>query len=97
MFCESDYTTSNAELTKNNIEEFGYDTQIPEQYKGLQMRNNSELRKLVDFTPSGDVDTSFRTRLIAYVIEKYNDCLRNITDMELKNFITILRMQLKKL
>ena len=78
MFCESDYTTSNAEWTKNNIEQFGYDTHMPEQYRGLQMRNNSELRKLVDFSTYGaDVDTSFRTRLIAYVIKKYNYFILN--------------------
>jgi hypothetical protein len=86
MFCESNYTTSNAEWTADNIAQFGYDTHMPEQYKGLQMRNNSELRQLVDFSTHGDVATSFRTRLIAYVIEKYNDLLNNIADVELQNF-----------
>ena len=44
-----------------------------------------------------DVDTSFRTRLIAYVIEKYNYCLRNITDMELKQFYNDFNNAIKKL
>lgn len=95
MFCESNYTTSNAEWTANNIEKFGYDTHMPEQYKGLQMRNNSELRQLVDFSTYGDVATSFRTRLIAYVIEKYNDFIRNIPDIELNNFYNDLKNAIK--
>ena len=70
-------------------------THMPEQYKGLQMRNNSELRQLVDFSTYGDVATSFRTRLIAYVIEKYNDFIRNIPDIELNNFYNDLKNAIK--
>jgi hypothetical protein len=95
MFCESNYTTSNAEWTADNIAQFGYDTHMPEQYKGLQMRNNSELRQLVDFTPSGDVDTSFRTRLIAHVIKKYNELLK-IIDIELSKFYIAFKNAIKR-